>query len=144
MKPRMSKKEEKSLYILGWMLLGVTCIMGAAARWLDVSLSLPMLPCVFHSLTGYYCPGCGGTRACIALSKGRIIESFLCHPVVVYGAAVYGWYMVTHTVEYLSRGRWSVGMRYRDVYLYLAGGIIVVQWVIRNLLKLIWGIDVLS
>ncbi len=29
-------------------------------------------PCVFHSLTGLYCPGCGGTRAAILLLRGDI------------------------------------------------------------------------
>lgn len=143
MKPKMSRAEEKSLYILGWMLLGAACIFGAAMKWLGISPALPLLPCVFHSLTGYYCPGCGGTRACGALLKGQLLRSFLYHPVVVYTAAIYGWYMLTHTIEYLSRGRFMAGMRYRDIYLYLAAGIILAQWVIRNLLKLVWGMDVL-
>ena len=25
-------------------------------------------PCLFHLATGYYCPGCGGTRAIASLS----------------------------------------------------------------------------
>ena len=34
-------------------------------------------------------------------------------------------------------------MRSRALYLYLAAAIILIQWVVRNLLKLIWGIDIL-
>ena len=101
------------------------------------------LPCIFWELTGYYCPGCGGTRACAALFRGEIVRSFLCHPVVVYTAVVFAWYMISHTIEYLTRGRLAVGMRYRDLYLYLAAAIILIQWVVRNLLKLVWGIDIL-
>lgn len=96
-----------------------------------------------RELTGYYCPGCGGTRACAALLQGKIVKSFLCHPVVLYTAVIYGWYMITHTIEYLTRGKLAAGMRYRDLYLYLAAAIILIQWVVRNLLKLIWGIDIL-
>lgn len=143
MEPRMSKKEEKSLYILGWMLFGAAAVLAGLTKGLSMQMKIFSLPCIFLELTGYYCPGCGGTRACAALFRGEIVKSFLCHPVVVYTAAVFAWYMISHTLEYLTRGRLAVGMRYRDLYLYLAAAIILIQWVVRNLLKLVWGIDIL-
>lgn len=143
MEPRMSKKEEKSLYILGWMLLGAAAVLAGVTRGFSMQMKIFSLPCIFWELTGYYCPGCGGTRACAALFRGEIVRSFLCHPVVVYTAVVFAWYMISHTIEYLTRGRLAVGMRYRDLYLYLAAAIILIQWVVRNLLKLVWGIDIL-
>lgn len=143
MEPRMSKKEEKSLYILGWMLLGTAVLLVGITKVLPVQSKIFSLPCIFRELTGYYCPGCGGTRACAALLKGKIVESFLYHPVVVYTAAVYVWYMISHTIEYLSKGKLAAGLRYRDLYLYIAAAIILVQWVVRNLLKLVWGFDIL-
>ena len=142
MEPRMSKKEEKSLYILGWMLLGAAAVLAGVTKGFPMQMKIFSLPCIFWELTGYYCPGCGGTRACAALFRGEIVRSFLCHP-VVYTAVVFAWYMISHTIEYLTRGRLAVGMRYRDLYLYLAAAIILIQWVVRNLLKLVWGIDIL-
>ncbi len=41
--------------------------------------------CFFHELTGLYCPGCGGTRAFIALMEGDLARSFFYHPIVLYG-----------------------------------------------------------
>ena len=143
MEPRMSKKEEKSLYILGWMLLAAAVLLLGITKGLHMQMKIFSLPCVFRELTGYCCPGCGGTRACAALLQGKIVKCFLCHPVVLYTAVIYGWYMITHTIEYLTRGKLAAGMRYRDLYLYLAAAIILIQWVVRNLLKLIWGIDIL-
>ena len=143
MEPRMSKKEEKSLYILGWMLLGAAAVLAGVTKGFPMQMKIFSLPCIFWELTGYYCPGCGGTRACAALFRGEIVRSFLGHPVVVYTAVVFAWYMISHTIEYLTRGRLAVGMRYRDLYLYLAAAIILIQWVVRNLLKLVWGIDIL-
>lgn len=32
-------------------------------------------PCVFHRLTGLYCPGCGNTRALAALLRGDVAGS---------------------------------------------------------------------
>lgn len=43
-------------------------------------------PCLFHTLTGAYCPGCGGTRAVKSLLKGKILLSALYHPLVPYAA----------------------------------------------------------
>lgn len=33
-------------------------------------------PCLFHSLTGYQCPGCGATRAARLLLQGELREAF--------------------------------------------------------------------
>lgn len=63
MEPRMSKKEEKSLYILGWMLLGAAAVLAGVTKGFPMQMKIFSLPCIFWELTGYYCPGCGGTRA---------------------------------------------------------------------------------
>ncbi|WP_440895422.1 DUF2752 domain-containing protein [Amphibacillus sp. Q70] len=34
------------------------------------------ISCPFRQLTGFYCPGCGMTRAAIALLDGQIYQSF--------------------------------------------------------------------
>lgn len=46
------------------------------------------VPCLFHLLTGLYCPGCGGTRAVWYLLHGRIFESIRYHPLVPYTVVV--------------------------------------------------------
>ena len=47
------------------------------------------IPCLFHELTGFYCPGCGGTRAVLALLAGHPVLSFLYHPLVPYCCLLY-------------------------------------------------------
>ena len=44
------------------------------------------LSCPFHVITGLYCPGCGGSRAVVALLTGHPAVSFLYHPLVPFGA----------------------------------------------------------
>ena len=46
------------------------------------------VPCLFHLITGLYCPGCGGTRAARYLLHGQIMKSFWYHPLVLYMAVV--------------------------------------------------------
>lgn len=40
------------------------------------------IPCIFHELTGLYCPGCGATRAMIALSRGNIYQAIRYNSVI--------------------------------------------------------------
>ena len=42
------------------------------------------LPCLFHTMTGWYCPGCGGTRAFRYLLRGEWFQSFRYHPLILY------------------------------------------------------------
>ncbi len=43
----------------------------------------PHLPnCVFHEITGFPCPTCGGTRSLIALSQFDLGSSFMLNPLV--------------------------------------------------------------
>ena len=34
------------------------------------------IPCIFHEITGLYCPGCGTTRLIFALLKGNIDAAY--------------------------------------------------------------------
>ena len=39
--------------------------------------------CLFHQLTGWYCPGCGACRAIHYLLHGKIEQAFHCNPLFV-------------------------------------------------------------
>lgn len=40
-------------------------------------------PCLFHLLTGFYCPGCGGTRALRELMRLHPVKSLLYNPMIL-------------------------------------------------------------
>jgi hypothetical protein len=40
-------------------------------------------PCPFHLLTGFYCPGCGSTRAIHQLLHGSLTRAFEMNPLMV-------------------------------------------------------------
>ncbi len=113
-------------------------------RWLSAHLPFFGIPCLLHTLTGYYCPGCGGTRAVYALLRLELFRAFVYHPLVPYGAAVYAWFMVSHTIERLSRRRLSVGMRYHPGWLWAALVILAVNVVIKDGALLFFGVDLLA
>lgn len=43
----------------------------------------PFPPCMFHALTGYWCIGCGMTRALHALVHGDIVHAFGMNPLAM-------------------------------------------------------------
>ena len=73
-------------------------------------------PCLFHLVTGLYCPGCGGTRAALFLLQGQWRESLFYNPIVLYGAAVLaaeaGTWILAKVLKkprlYLARYSWFV------------------------------------
>ena len=138
------RRKDNDFYIAGWcvLLLGTLACAIAALTGFD-PLRL-LRPCALHVLTGGYCPGCGGTRAVRALLAGNLIRSFICHPIVPIAAVLAGWFMVSQTVERISAGRLKIGMHVRDVYLWGALGVIVVNFLIKNIALFIWSVDLLA
>lgn len=134
--------DENVLYIIGWILLLFLLVLGTAyGLWPELFRHLP--PCLLHKLTGFYCPGCGGTRAVLALLRGKPVVSLVYHPFVLYTVCIGGWFMISQTVERLSKGRFAIGMKYRDWYLWAALVLVCVNFLVKNIL-LLWGMDVLK
>ena len=136
---------EKNLYTIGLCLPIAAAAAVLLWRLLPVGLTAGRrMPCVFHMVTGFYCPGCGGTRAVAALLKGQLWRSFLYHPAVPYCAGIYLWFMVSHTLERAAGRRLRIGMRYRRRYLWILLGIVVINTAVRNAVLAAWGLDLLE
>jgi len=69
--------------------LAVAGLVGAAGAALAMLFFFPpgqyaFYPrCLFHSLTGWQCPGCGGLRAAHRLLHGDIVTAFHLNPLFV-------------------------------------------------------------
>ncbi len=129
--------------------------------------------CVIYRFTGFVCPGCGGTRAFRALLQGHVWESFLYHPLVLYGMVLYVCFMGSHTLARVSRWLcarrnqaagdageglsldrgssdplpWYLrmgGMKWKNGYLTTAVILLVGNFIIKNMIHLITGTDVLA
>ncbi len=143
----MLKRDETSetgLYIVGWCILAALLALGIFVRVTGIGISRILGGCAFHELTGLYCPGCGGTRAMRALFAGDIIRSFCYHPFVPFIAVTGTWFMVSQTVQRISRGKIPIGMHFRTVYLWIALWIIVLNVLVKNLALIFWHVDLLA
>ncbi len=134
------KSLEEELYLIGLIFLGVAALCVPLfllfLNGKDLSKSL----CVFQVLLGMYCPGCGGTRAVNALFHGHFLLSLWYHPLVPYGAVLYLAYMISWTAARLHLFGMTKGMKFRVGYLYAMMVIIAVNFILKNVLKLCFGI----
>ncbi len=54
----------------------------ALRRFDPNAVGSPFLPCLFHTFTGLYCPGCGLTRALHALVHGDLVQMLAMNPLL--------------------------------------------------------------
>ena len=65
--------------LLGIVFIGVVLVL----YFYNPSTSSFYPLCLFHSLTGLHCAGCGGLRAAHALLHGNVAESFAYNPLLI-------------------------------------------------------------
>ena len=96
--PEMKSRPKQILFIAGALLL----LLMAWVLYRADPRESPFIPCVFHSLTGLYCPGCGSARGVYLLLHGDISGAVRMNPIIpvslpliVYGltdfALLEGW-----------------------------------------------------
>lgn len=130
---------EEALYRAGLAILPVGILLGyVALRW--IIPNLPDAECIVHMLFGAYCPGCGGTRAVIALLHGQFLKSAWYHPFVMYTILIYVCFMISHTLEKLHVPLIK-GMLFRTWMLYGMLFVIGFNFVFKNVLKFCFGIE---
>lgn len=128
---------EDELYIIGFIAL-VLGVLGAFLFLKIVLPNMPERPCIIFEYLGVYCPGCGGTRAVIQLLHGRFLKSVWYHPLVMYGVVLYVCFMISHTLRKLHITK--NGMKFKEGYLYGALVVLGLNFVLKNVLKLGFGI----
>ena len=145
-KTKITKPEsiDDRLYIIGCCLLIAAPLVVAVYRYLRFRLPILTIPCLLRTFTGYYCPGCGGTRAVYALLHLHLWRSFCYHPMVPYAAAVYIWFMFSHTVEKLSHYKLRIGMKWNPIWLWIALAILLLNVLIKDGALLFFHADLLQ
>jgi hypothetical protein len=132
-------KQERIIFL--WVNIGIIVCLACALVWEYSSLS-ELIParCAVHDLFHIYCPGCGGTRAVYLLLHLHPVQSFLYHPLVVFVALILAMYEIGAVITLIRRD----GRRYyylKDWFCYVALGIIIVNWVLRNILLIQFHVD---
>ncbi|MDD6428583.1 MAG: DUF2752 domain-containing protein [Lachnospiraceae bacterium] len=113
--------------------------------------------CIFHEVTGLYCPGCGGTRALRFLLHGHPLLSLWYHPLVIYGVFLIIYYCIRAATALIAKENSSSGSGgavvraialldrkqklHRDAPLWGALVLLVINCILKNAILLIAGVD---
>ncbi|MBP5620938.1 MAG: DUF2752 domain-containing protein [Thermoguttaceae bacterium] len=116
-----------------WILLfsGAFVTVGVAALLTLKPGGVKLPPCLFHETTGFYCPGCGSTRALQRLLRGDVLGAFRHNLLVVPGLVAILYLYVCELIDL-----WLGDNRYRASFLWIgrvALVLLVVYAVVRNL-----------
>lgn len=119
--------------------IGIVALLGSVMlRFIKINLWEKLPVCAFYSTTGYYCFGCGGTRAVKALFHGRLLDCIYYHPFVMYAVVLYTGYIVMGALHLISKGRIKA-MPLLPAYGYIGAVLIIVQCLVKNYLVYQFG-----
>lgn len=91
------------------------------------------LPCLFHVITGLYCPGCGVTHMCIALLHLDFITAAKSNVMVLCLLPVLLVLFLKNAVQYVKEGSYQLGKA--ENFILTAGIILLVGFgILRNIL----------
>lgn len=126
-----------------WQIPLLLCaVLYALAFSYAKSIGSSFFQCRFSSRLHLYCPGCGGSRAVLALCRGHVFEAFRYYAPLPIAAALLALTDVRMISFLLKKGNFP-SRRYGYVCLFVCVGSIVIQLVLRNVL-LLFGIDIVG
>ncbi len=98
--------------------------------------------CPSHIFFGVYCPFCGGTRAMSALMRFDVVASLIYNPAIIPSMIAFGVYDIL-ALRAILKNEQTVLHVHKWVWISLTA-ILLLNWIIRNMLLLIWNIDYIA
>ncbi len=95
-----------------------------------VMLTKKSIPCVFHSLTGLKCPGCGVSRMFLALFRFDLKEAFIANGAILCMLPLMAATAARFVYVYVRRG--TVRDRAAEISVWFMVGVLLVFGVVRN------------
>ena len=117
-----------------WLIATLLWFLSVVAiSWLNLRMGTHYTLCPLKNLTDIPCPGCGSTRATLALVKGHFGTAFSFNPLttsvlLLSPVILFGW---TRNQKRKPNDRWRPG----KVFWIIATGMVLANWwyVIENL-----------
>ena len=116
--------------------LAVCAAAAAGAAALYLYLFTPQgvpLVCIFHSITGLYCPGCGAGRACYWILHGRFLDAFCYNPLMTVLLPLIGLYIAARVLDWIITGGNHIDRKINVKFLTGVLIAVVIYGVLRNI-----------
>lgn len=90
------------------------------------------IPCVFHLVTGLYCPGCGVTGMIVSLSQLDFSGAFKHNCAVMLALPLMLYLFVCFVVKYIKYGCVKLA-KFQNILIYFLIGFFILFAVLRNI-----------
>lgn len=118
---------KRLLFVRSGELLGLGLVY---ALW--VRITGLAVPCVFHTVTGLLCPGCGVTKMCLALLRLDLSEAWEANTVLFLMLPVLAALGIRMAVRYVRVGN-TVGPKWEDAVIWVMVALLMIWGIVRNL-----------
>lgn len=129
-KSRLSRDWRLRLILMACVAL--TAYMGALYLYFAGPQNI-RIPCLFHLVTGLYCPGCGAGRACYSILHGEFLKAFCYNPLMTVLLPLIGIYTAARAVDWIVTGENHIDRKINVKFLTWVLVIVVVYGVLRNI-----------
>lgn len=92
--------------------------------------------CMWNMLTGTYCPGCGITRAILALCSGDAAGAFMYNPFLFFLIIPFVVYMGVIYIRRMVTKKWIPSVLSSPKAAWPAVTVIIGVWIFRNVFPL--------
>ena len=129
--------------LAAWLLVSAIGLSIAGILFLyyrfDPAENILFPKCIFHTVTGLECPGCGSQRAFHQLLSGNIAEAFKYNALVVVSIPYLGlwalltlWKMWSKSVAAKNQIGRAVAGLYHGKAVYIILFVVIIFWITRN------------
>ena len=91
------------------------------------------IPCVTYMVTGFYCAGCGASRALRCLLHLQLYQAFRYNPLLVLVLPFAGVYFVAVAISYIKTGENRVDGKLSFRWLFVLALVVIGYSIIRNI-----------
>jgi hypothetical protein len=100
--------------------------------WLFVKKTGFAIPCVFYTITGYKCPGCGITHSIMALTGGHLRTAFECNPFLWIAGPVIIYLLIKGDIRFIKYDTFELN-KADTIITYICVVLAVIYWFVRNI-----------
>lgn len=132
MKMREAFRTKRSVRVTAVLTGAVIAAVGAVYLYFHNPHQYP-LPCLFHVITGLYCPGCGAGRASYSILHFQFYDAFRYNPMYVILLPFLGIYIAARMIDWMLTDGNHVDGKINPKILYAILILVLGFGVVRNI-----------
>ena len=125
-------QQNRNIRIALVLCAGAVAVVGAVYLYFHNPYSYP-LPCIFYSVTGLYCPGCGAGRACYSILHLEFADAFCYNPLMTILLPLIGLYIMVRVFDWMVTGGNHIDRKISVRLLAWILGITLLFGILRNI-----------